>query len=124
MANACVQEGVRRLKVGGVSLPLRSAHAAGVLDSLAQSVNSKIEEARSVRGVSFQHAVLLSALRLAEDNLALKKSLKRYKQESLRELACIEAQLTGALGALRQPVAVNAAPDGASKKTNPKNHNT
>ncbi len=64
------------VNIAGLPMKLRSSHDRETVDQLTRLVEEKVEEALS-RGkqVSFQNALLLASLHIAEELLTLKKSM-------------------------------------------------
>ncbi len=64
------------VNIAGLPLKLRSSHDSETVAQLTQLVDQKIEEAQSLgKRVSFQNALLLASLHIAEELLTLKKSV-------------------------------------------------
>ena len=64
------------VNIAGLPLKLRSSHERETVDQLTQLVEEKVEEAfKSGKQVSFQNALLLASLHIAEELLTLKKSM-------------------------------------------------
>lgn len=62
------------VQVAGVPLRLRSSHDQQTVDQLVEIVSEKVEEVlNSGKSVSFQNALLLSSLHLAEELVLLKR---------------------------------------------------
>ena len=77
---------VYEVQVAGISLKLRSSHDSETVDELTQIVDQKVRETLDAAStISFQNALILTALNLAEDQLLLKKAARK-------ELASIESQ--------------------------------
>lgn len=65
-----------KVNIAGLPLKLRSSHDPETVAALTQLVDDKIEEAQSLGNrVSFQNALLLASLHIAEELLTLKKSV-------------------------------------------------
>ena len=63
--------------VAGIPLRLRSSHDEATVQELVQLVDRKIEETLSVHSnISFQNAIVLAALHIAEDMTLLKRSAR------------------------------------------------
>lgn len=64
---------IYEVQVAGLSLKLRSSHDQETVEELAEFVDHKIQEALSSgQNISFQNALLLAALHIAEDLRLLK----------------------------------------------------
>lgn len=64
------------VQVAGLPLKLRSSHDEKTVLELIQFVDKKVSEAMSINNsVSFQNAIVLAALNLAEELLLLKRTL-------------------------------------------------
>ena len=75
------------VKVAGLSLKLRSSHDEETVRELAALVDEKIKEAQDLgQNISFQNALLLASLHIAED-LTLLRRLTARKLESLETTA-------------------------------------
>ena len=75
------------VQVAGLSLKLRSSHDEETVRKLASLVDKKVNEALGAgNNVSFQNALLLAALHLAED-LTLLKSLMDRRLDLLESQA-------------------------------------
>lgn len=62
------------VKVAGLTLKLRSSHDEETVRTLTKLVNEKIEQALAMsKNISFQNALLLASLHLAEELTLLKK---------------------------------------------------
>lgn len=65
---------VYEVQVAGLPLKLRSSHDKATVDELIRFVDQKINEvAQAAPHVSFQNALLLASLNIAEDLLLLKR---------------------------------------------------
>lgn len=63
------------VEVAGLPLRLRSSHDEATVQELVQLVNNKVQEVlRSAPQVSYQNALLLTSLHLAEDLIFLRRS--------------------------------------------------
>lgn len=63
------------VQIAGLALKLRSSHDEKTVTDLVQFVDEKVKEAMSVNtSVSFQNAIVLAALNIAEQLLLLKKA--------------------------------------------------
>lgn len=70
-----VPKGVYEVQVAGLSLKLRSSHDAQTVSELIKLVDQKIKEAMSANSsASFQNALILATLNIAEELLLLKKT--------------------------------------------------
>ncbi len=83
------------VQVAGLSLKLKSSHDEETVRQLASLVDVKVNEALELgKNVSFQNALLLAALHLAEDMTLLKqmadKKLKALENKSLDILSDLE----------------------------------
>ncbi len=64
------------VNIAGLPLKLRSSHDSETVAALTKLVDDKIEEAQSLGNrVSFQNALLLASLHIAEELLTLKNSV-------------------------------------------------
>ena len=87
---------VYEVQVAGVSLKLRSSHDPETVEELTQLVDQKVRETLDAApSISFQNALILTALNLAEDQLLLKKAART-------ELASIEKQAQFVLDQLEE----------------------
>ena len=87
---------VYEVQVAGVTLKLRSSHDQETVDELSQLVDQKVRETLGAApSISFQNALILTALNLAEDQLLLKKAAQS-------ELASIESQTQRILDQLEE----------------------
>ena len=67
---------IYNVHVGGLSLKLRSTHDAKTVEELVQIVDQKVKEAMQTNvTASFQNALVLATLNLAEELMLLKKTL-------------------------------------------------
>lgn len=74
---------VYEVQVAGVPLKLRSSHDQSLVNELISFVDSKIKEViDSSPSISYQNALLLAALNIAEDHVLLKR-LARQELSSL-----------------------------------------
>jgi cell division protein ZapA len=73
-----VQDSAKRVyevQVAGLPLKLRSSHDAQTVSDLIQLVDQKVQEVMSTNSaVSFQNALVLASLNIAEELLLLKKT--------------------------------------------------
>lgn len=61
--------------LAGVQMKLKSPHDQRSIEKIVELVNQKVEEVMSSQqGVSFQKALLLTSLHLADDLISLKKN--------------------------------------------------
>lgn len=80
--------------IAGLPLKLRTTHAESTVRELVHLVDSRVHEALSVHSnISFQNAVMLAALHLAEDLVFLKKG-------AITRLDQIETKAKSALSVL------------------------
>ena len=87
---------VYEVQVAGISLKLRSSHDSETVNELTQIVDQKVRETlEAAPSISFQNALILTALNLAEDQLLLKKAART-------ELASIEKQAQFVLDQLEE----------------------
>ena len=87
---------VYEVQVAGVSLKLRSSHDPETVEELTQLVDQKVRETLEAgSSISFQNALILTALNLAEDQLLLKRAAQR-------ELTSIEQQTQSILDQLEE----------------------
>lgn len=62
------------VQVAGLPLKLRTTHSESTVQELVNLVDSRVQEALSVHSnISFQNAIMLAALHMAEDLVFLKK---------------------------------------------------
>ncbi|MGE3681772.1 MAG: cell division protein ZapA [Bdellovibrionales bacterium] len=67
------------VQVAGVSLRLKSSHSEQTVQELIDLVDSKIKEALSANNnVSFQKALMLASLHMAEDLIFLKRAVNSH----------------------------------------------
>ena len=72
---------VYNVQIAGLSFTLRSSHDEGTVQKMTQLVDKKIKEAISANShASFQNALILAGLHLAEDYVILKDSTKAELQ--------------------------------------------
>ncbi|RME14122.1 MAG: cell division protein ZapA [Bdellovibrio sp.] len=82
------------VQVAGLPLKLRSSHDQETVNELVSLVSQKVEESQSLNpGISFQNALLLASLHIAEDFILLKRS-------ALKEIQNIENQAKDVLSEL------------------------
>lgn len=63
------------VQIAGLPLKLRSSHDENTVNELTRIVDAKVNEALSSgQNISFQNAILLSALHIAEDLILLKRA--------------------------------------------------
>ncbi len=85
-ASDSVNRSVYNVQVAGLPLKVRSSHESAFVDELVQIVDQKVEEAmRANVTVSFQNALVLASLNLAEELVLLRQTL-------FRELDQVETQ--------------------------------
>ena len=71
-----VNRSVFNVQVAGLPLKVRSSHDAKIVDELVQIVDQKVKEAMQTNAtVSFQNALVLASLNLAEELVLLKQTL-------------------------------------------------
>ena len=88
------EKNLYEIEVAGLSLKLRSSHNQETVEELAELVDNKIQEALALgQNISFQNALLLAALHIAEDLTLLKRTanlelgkLEGRAQEILSEI--------------------------------------
>ncbi len=67
------QKALYEVQVAGLNMKLRSSHDEKTVLNLVQFINSKVDEAMKANGkVTFQNALVLAALNIAEELLLLK----------------------------------------------------
>jgi cell division protein ZapA len=67
------QKALYEVQVAGLNMKLRSSHDEKTVLNLVQLINSKVDEAMKANGtVTFQNALVLAALNIAEELLLLK----------------------------------------------------
>ncbi len=70
------QKRTYEVQIGGLPLKLKSSHDSLTVDQLTQLVNDKVEAAIAAHpSLSYQKALLLAALHMAEDLVLLKRSV-------------------------------------------------
>lgn len=81
-----MDSGVHEINIAGVPLKLKSSHGKDTVDELVRLVDAKVKETvdRSP-AISFQNALMIAALHIAEELVLLKKVARR-------ELADIEKE--------------------------------
>lgn len=85
---------VYEIEIAGLPLKLRSSHDEKTVKELSRMVDSKVNEALNMgQNVSFQNALLLSALHIAEELVLLKRA-------AASELGQIEKQAQSILSGL------------------------
>lgn len=92
-----------QVNVSGLSLKLKSSHDQQTVDELVSLVNNKVKEALDLGpNVSFQKALLLAALHLAEDLTLLKRTanseLAGLEDRAQKILSVLESSPTSRLG--------------------------
>jgi len=66
------------VNIAGLSIKLRSSHSEKAVNNLVSMVDDKVQEVlNSGANVSYQNALLLAALHIAEDLMVLKGSAKK-----------------------------------------------
>jgi cell division protein ZapA len=91
------------VQVGGLTLKLKSSHDKQTVEKLISLVDDKITEAQSLSpNMSFQNALLLSALHIAEDVVILKqnaqKSIQSIENQTLKILTALESSSETQMG--------------------------
>ena len=91
------------VQVGGLSLKLKSSHDIATVENLITLVDEKIKEAMQLSpNMSFQNALLLSALHIAEDVVLLKqnaqKNIQAIEDQALKILTELESSSETQLG--------------------------
>ena len=77
---------IYEVNIAGIPLKLRSSHDQETVNQLASVVDSRLRQTLEASpAISFQNALILTALNLAEDHTLLKKA-------ALRELSAVEAR--------------------------------
>ena len=89
--------------IAGLPLKLKSSHDLSTVNELASLVDGKIEQALSQgKQVSFQNALLLASLHIAEELISLKKSvnedLNYLKTKSKKILTELETSPINKIG--------------------------
>ena len=84
------------VEVAGLPLRLRSSHDEATVQELVQLVNNKVQEVlRSSPQVSYQNALLLTSLHLAEDLIFLRRStvteIDRIENQTRQLIAELES---------------------------------
>lgn len=75
MQESLLTKNMYEVEVAGLPLRLRSSHDEATVQELVQLVNSKVQEVlKSSPQVSYQSALLLTSLHLAEDLIFLRRS--------------------------------------------------
>jgi cell division protein ZapA len=98
-----MQDGVKNVydvQVAGLALKLRSSHDAQTVSDLIKFVDQKVKEAMKVNSTaSYQNALMLAALNIAEELLLLKKTAA-FELDNVEERARLILdhleQITGA----------------------------
>lgn len=88
------------VQIAGLPLKLRSSHDKETVEKLIQCVDAKLQETMaSMPSLSFQNAILLTALNLAEEQLLLKKTaanelnlIEKRTQKILDQMEEIQTQ--------------------------------
>ena len=69
---------VYEVQVAGLPMKLRSSHDEETVQELIQIVNSKVNDAMAAnKTISFQNALAIATLNMAEELLLLKKTARR-----------------------------------------------
>jgi len=89
--------------IAGLPLKLRSSHGIATVNELASLVDGKVEQALNQgKQVSFQNALLLASLHIAEELLTLKKSVNEdlnfLKSKSKKILSELESSPINKIG--------------------------
>ena len=84
------------VQVGGLTLKLKSSHDQETVEKLITLVDDKINEAKGLsQNMSFQKALLLAALHIAEDVVMLKqnaqKNIQSIETQALKILTNLES---------------------------------
>lgn len=70
-----IAKNVYEIQIAGLSLKLRSSHNAQTVSDLINLVDKKVKEAMAVNSAaSFQNALVLASLNIAEELFLLKKT--------------------------------------------------
>ena len=83
---------VYEVKIGDLHFSLRSSHEETTVNKMVELVNKKIKQAQS-SGVSYQNALTLAALHLAEEYVLLKTSTKTELQNLQKQTLEILSQI-------------------------------
>jgi cell division protein ZapA len=87
---------VYEVQIAGIPLKLRSSHDQETVNQLAAIVDSRLRQTLEASpAISFQNALILTALNLAEDHTLLKRA-------ALRELAAVESRAQKILETLEE----------------------
>ena len=91
------------MTIAGLPLKLKSSHDIATVNELASLVDERIEQASGQgKQVSFQNALLLASLHIAEELLTLKKSvnedLNHLKSKSKKILSELESSPLNKIG--------------------------
>ncbi|HAG91126.1 MAG TPA: cell division protein ZapA [Bdellovibrionales bacterium] len=82
--------------VAGLPLRLRSSHDKDTVKELVRLVDEKIEEAQSVHSnISFQNAIVLAALHMAEDLVFLKRGARQRLDQIESKTKSALSELSG-----------------------------
>jgi cell division protein ZapA len=93
------------VQVAGVPLKLRSSHDSDTVNELIQLVDQRVQQAlSSAPTISFQNALLLSALNIAEELMLLKKAARI-------ELATVETRAQRLLDQIEESRSLSARLD-------------
>jgi cell division protein ZapA len=90
-----LEKRIYEIEVAGMKIKLKSSHNEETVRQLASLVDSKVNQALGInKNVSFQNALLLAALHLAEESTLLKLAastrLKSLEQKTLDILTDLE----------------------------------
>ncbi len=83
---------VYEVKIGDLHFSLRSSHDERTVNKMVQLVNDKVQQAQA-SGVSYQNALTLAALHLAEEYFLLKTSTKAELQNLQKQTLEILSQI-------------------------------
>ena len=83
---------VYEVKIGDLHFSLRSSHDEQTVNKMAQLVDDKIKKAKA-SGISYQNALTLAALHLAEEYVLLKTSTKTELQNLQKQTLEILSQI-------------------------------
>jgi cell division protein ZapA len=98
-----LENNLYEVQVGGLTLKLKSSHDLETVEKLITLVDDKINEAMALSpNMSFQNALLLSALHIAEDVVVLKqkaqKNIQSMEDQALKILTQLESSSETQLG--------------------------
>jgi cell division protein ZapA len=96
---------VYEVQIAGMALKLRSSHDQETVNQLVSMVDQKLQETlEGAPTISFQNALLLTALNLAEDQMLVKKAARKelvhIEQRAQKILDQIEEDSQGPSSAL------------------------